>query len=113
MAYTTVQTVFWPGATGRKYKYEVHELTWHPSPDQLGNYIFARQVGNGWEAIDIGQGDLKKRKEAHMNEGCVLRKGATHYHCHLNHDEGARRAEEADLLAEHSEAYEPTGCNKR
>ena len=55
--------VSWSGASGKSYVYFVHNLSWNPSPDQGGNYIFARQVSNGWEAVYVGQGDLKNRKD--------------------------------------------------
>jgi len=110
---TETETVMWPGASGRKYKYHVHELSWPPAADQAGNYIFARKVANGWEAVYIGQGDLKARKNDHIGQGCVTRNGATHFHAHLNSNETDRLAEESDLLAQHVEVYGPTGCNTR
>lgn len=61
----------------------------------------------------IGEGDLKERTEYRINEGCVIKKGATHIHAHLNSDNSDRLNEEDDLLKNHPESYTPTGCNER
>ncbi len=108
----------WPGASGRTYKYAIHDLDWVPAPNQDGNYIFARSTGTTltgitWHAIYVGQGDLRDRRQAALDEGCVQRKGATHRHCHLNAREEERLAEEEDVLEGNPEAYVPDGCNER
>jgi hypothetical protein len=108
-----VPFVEWRGASGEPYKYYVYDLSADLDPGQSGNYIVARRVSDGWEAVYVGQGDLHDRKNAAMNEGCVIRKGATHFHCHVNNDESGRLAEEADVLAGNPEAYTPRGCNHR
>ena len=105
--------VEWLGASGARYKYYVYELSRELDPGQEGNYIFARQITGGWEAVYVGQGRLQARKTTGLNGGCVTQKGATHFHCHLNPDESARLAEEGDVLAGNPEAYEPRGCNRK
>ncbi|MBI3759502.1 MAG: hypothetical protein HY269_07070 [Deltaproteobacteria bacterium] len=40
-------------------------------------------------------------------------KGATHFHFHASEHQQIRQMEVRDLLAQHTEAYEPSGCNKR
>lgn len=107
----TIQTCDWPGKSHRKYKYYVCELSFNPSPNQDGNYIFAKIVNGSWQPVYIGEGDLKERKAAHMKNGCVTQKGATHFHCHLNSGKEAQQAEEGDLLANFPQAFWPTGCN--
>ncbi len=104
-------SITWRGLSGQEYRYGVHEIDWVPAADQDGNYIFARAVINGWEAVYVGQGDLKSRSADHLRDGCVTRKGATHYHCNLTRNEDARLAEETDVLKGNPEAYEPVGCN--
>lgn len=105
--------VGWHGGSGQEYTYSIYDLGWTPAADQNGNYVFARQVRNGWEAVYVGQGDLQTRRAAHLDEGCLTNKGATHFHCHLSSTQSARLAEEADILNGNPEAYEPTGCNER
>jgi hypothetical protein len=104
-------TIVWNGLSGQGYSYSIQDIDWVPAADQDGNYIFARSVHNGWEAVYVGEGDLQSRRAAHLNDGCVTRKGATHYHYHLNQNEEARLAEETDVLKGNLEAYEPVGCN--
>ena len=101
----------WRGASGRSYSYTVHPIGWRPAANQKGNYIFAKQIGPYWEAIYIGQGDLQDRYDAAVREGCVTRKGATHYHEHLRAREDERRQEERDLISGNAECRAPKGCN--
>ncbi len=108
---TMTKTCAWPGKSGRSYTYYVHDLTFDPSPDQDGNYIWAKVVNGSWQPVYIGQGDLKDRRNAHLKDGCVTRKGATHFHCHLNGRKQDRLAEEDDLLANFPQTFTPTGCN--
>ncbi len=100
-----VPKVTWTGASGKQYAYFVYDLSFSPSADQDGNYIFAREDGGTVYAVYIGQGDLATRKAAHLSDGCVTEKGATQFHCHLNKNQQARLAEEDDLLEGHPEAY--------
>ena len=106
-------TVTWTGISGKAYPYRIYELSWNPSRGQDGNYIFARQVPNGREAVYVGQGDLRDRKDAAISDGCVTENGATHFHCHLNADEQSRLDEEEDVLEGNPKAYTPTGCNEK
>ncbi|NIM49072.1 MAG: hypothetical protein GTO22_07405 [Gemmatimonadales bacterium] len=103
------------GASGEKYTYFIWELPAPLSPGQDGNYIYARQGPQGqWVPIYIGEGELADRASgSHHKADCIRRKGATHFHCHLNSPVEARRAEEWDLLRNYGNAYEPDGCNER
>ncbi len=107
-------TCTWTGASGKQYDYHVYKIPAVFDPGQIGNYIYAKvNENNNWVPIYIGEGDLKERAnlDRHHQGECIKRKGATHFHCHLNPVKEARLAEEADLLAGHPEAYVPTGCN--
>ena len=103
--------VDWIGQSGETYRYHVHNFDWRPSSDQNGNYIFAKVVKGVWNAVYVGQGDLRDRYDDAINEGCVTRKGATHYHVHLNVNEDARRVEETDIINGNLECRWPVGCN--
>ena len=105
------ESALWLGASGHEYKYFVHDLDFEPDENQDGNYVFAESTVDGWRAVYVGQGDLKDRKAAALNEGCVTRKGATHFHCHLNGSQPDRLKEEGDVLNGNPEAFEPNGCN--
>ena len=104
-------TVSWRGASGQQYAYSVHDITWVPSADPDGNYIFAKNVNGSWHAVYVGQGDLQSRRAAAIDEGCVTRKGATHFHCHRNGDQNSRLMEEADIIKGNPETVTPVGCN--
>ncbi len=106
-------TVGWKGASGTSYTYFVYSIGWLPDDGQDGNYIFAKVVGNRWQAVYVGEGELRNRILSHVKTGCVTRKGATHIHAHLNSRAGTRKTEESDILSANPAAYEPTGCNKR
>lgn len=108
---TTIQTCDWPGVSGSVYTYHVYDINFVLNAGQDGNYIFAKLVNGSWSPVYIGQGDLQSRRQAHLNDGCVTQKGATHFHCHLNGSEIKRLAEERDILANFPSAYRPTGCN--
>ncbi len=101
----------WQGKSGSKYRYNVHEISWRPSKDQDGNYVFAKLEGDIWYAVYVGQGDLQSRYDAALDEGCVTRKGATHYHAHLNNDKDARIDEEKDIINGNPECKWPVGGN--
>ena len=108
------QTINWTGASGNQYMYHIWELPAHFNPKQDGNYIYSKlNERNLWVPIYIGQGDLKDRTENHHQAICIKRKGATHIHVHLNAKEKDRTAEETDLLANYTNAYQPSGCNER
>ncbi len=106
-------TCDWFGASGKSYTYHIHDIDFVPAADQDGNYIFAKVVKDVWNAVYVGEGDLKERIAAAKDDGCVTKKGATHIHAHKNGNEKARKAEESDVLEGNPEAYVPTGCNKR
>ena len=107
-------TCTWTGASGAKYTYHVRELPVSFKEGQDGNYIYAKTVNGKWHPIYIGQGDLGDRiGPNHHKAQCIASKGATHVHVHLNAKEQDRLDEEADLLANYSQAYEPTGCNEK
>lgn len=109
----TNQKATWYGASKKPYEFTVFEISTVFDPNQNGNYIFAKKNSTGWDAVYIGQGDIKTRTEEHLSDGCVTRKNATHIHAHLNLNEKSRTDEESDLLGYNTEAYIPTGCNKK
>ena len=106
-------TCIWTGGSGKTYTYFIHDIDWSVNADQDGNYIFAKVVNDVWNAVYVGEGDLQTRKAAHINDGCVTDKGATHFHEHLNAGEQARKDEEEDILEGNPGAYVPTGCNEK
>jgi len=105
----------WVGASGTEYLYYVYSLPYRFDPDQDGNYIYAKvSPQRDWVPIYIGEGELADRvSDNHHQAACIKRKDATHFHCHLNPNNEARRAEESDLLAQHTNAYQPSGCNEK
>ena len=103
----------WTGKSGTTYRYEIYSIDWEPASDQNGNFIFARNAGRVAEAVYIGHGDLKTQKAALMTAGCVTSRGVDEFHCRLNDDEVACRAEADDLLAGNPEAYASAGCNEK
>jgi len=103
--------VNWQGKSGNTYSFEIFNIIFNFNPNQDGNYIFAKQTQTGWDAVYIGEGDLKTRTSDEQHSKCAIRKGATHIHAHLNNNEKNRKAEETDLLEYNTEAYHPTGCN--
>jgi hypothetical protein len=110
-------TCVWVGASGVQYTYYIFALppNFDPNfnPNQNGNYIYAKLVENYWQPIYIGQGDLRDRTQNHHKAECIARRSATHVHARLNEREADRKREEADLLANYTQAYAPTGCNER
>ncbi len=103
----------WTGASGKEYAYFVYNLGFKPNAGQDGNYIFAKDADGYFQTVYIGQGDLASRKAAHLADGCVTQKGATHFLCHINMSQQARLAEEDDLLLVNLAAYAPSGCNQK
>jgi hypothetical protein len=108
-------TCQWIGASGTRYTYYIFPLPALIGSRQIGNYIYAHSNAPGqWVPLYIGEGDLADRASgSHHHAKCIKRKGATHFHCHLNSSPEERRAEERDLLANHQNAYQPGGCNER
>jgi len=103
--------VVWTGVSGKQYTYWVYPR--HPGINKaLGNYIYAKVVGDRYQAVYIGQGDLSVRAtDDHHRTSCIDSKGATSVHMHTNASEADRLAEERDLLANNPGAYVPNGCN--
>lgn len=108
-------TCDWLGASGTRYRFYVFPVPASFEAGQAGNYIYARRgPDRRWIPVYIGEGDLADRAgPSHHKARCIQRKGATHFHCHLNGGQEARRLEEADLLARYTNAFEPNGCNDR
>ena len=107
-------TADWRGQSGKTYSYQVHDLNQRPTADEEGNYIFAKcvdYVDYAWKAVYVGQGNLQDRYDAAIKEGCVTRKGATHYHSHPNSNTDSRQEEEQDIIKGNPECQWPDGCN--
>jgi len=108
-------TCTWTGASGRKYIYEIHARYPKLTPNEAGNYIYAKlDQHKKWIPIHIGHGNLTQRAatDLHCVE-CIDAKGATHVHLHVNYDRDDRRAEVQDLLDNFPQAYAPDGCNEK
>lgn len=107
-------TCVWTGASGAAYTYYYHPLPVSFTPNQDGNYIYAKIVDGHWQPVYIGEGDLCTRcGDQHHQALCITKKGATYFHEHLNSQVTSRRAEESDLLANYPQAYTPSGCNQK
>ena len=104
-------TTHWRGGSGSQYEYNVGPISARPVTNSEGNYVFARQTAGIWFAVYVGQGQLRDRYDAAIREGCVTRKGATHYHWHLNSSAANRKSEERDVIAGNPECKAPRGCN--
>jgi len=93
--------IYWEGASGKTYAYWIYPIG-TTFLDQPGNYIYARQSSPGrWVPAYVGQtASLADRLADHEKEGCALRHGASHIHCHTTPGgEAVRLAEESDLIA--------------
>ncbi len=108
-----MQQVQWRGASGENYRFDAYAVNQGFDEQQTGVFIIARAAPGGWEAVYIGQGELKSEVMYRLNDHAVMDKLPTHIHIHKNGAESSRRAIAADLLAEHTEAFEPHGCNVR
>ncbi len=104
----TDETVLWPGASGKKYRYWVHSLN-TTFKDSAGNYIYAKRTASGkWTPVYIGETEnLANRLPNHEKLPCVHRNGGTHIHAHTSGGQLERRREESDLLAN----FDPP-CNR-
>lgn len=103
---TTVPTINWPGASGRKYLYRIYPIG-QAFKAVAGNYIFAKEIEyNLFQPVYVGEtSDLSERFDYHHKKNCIQRNGATHIMAHANDGgETARRTEEADLVRYHSPA---------
>lgn len=99
---TAISTIHWTGKSGNKYKYWIYPLDPFPSlKEEGGNYAFTKETSPGyWVPLYFGQtSDLSERFDNHHKIQKAINAGATHIHAHLNDDEDARLAEEADLIA--------------
>jgi len=110
---TNTPELYWTGVSGKKYGYWIKKLPYSCGEGQNGNYIITKIVNNFWIPVYIGQGDLNKRVNDETHYKCAIGKGATHVHLHLNSEEADRLSEEQDLLAGHTDAYAPNGCNEK
>lgn len=109
------QTCTWTGASGRKYVYDVYRRHPDVTPNQAGNFIYAKMDEHKrWVPVYIGQGDLTQRAAAERGRAaCIDARGATHVHLHVSFDKEDRLAEEKDLLNNFPQAYVPDGCNEK
>jgi hypothetical protein len=104
----------WPSYSGQIYNYSIYEINTSFSPNQFGNYIYAKFSNGMWIPVYVGEGDLRSRtSRSHHKWREILLKGATHVHAHLNTNYLTRKAEESGILAIHPVAYYPMGCNER
>ena len=97
----------WSAVLCKDYTYYVYPIGSH-MPDEKGNYIYAKEQGQYWKPVYIGQGNLKDRSDtdSHHKGDCIKGNGATHFHAHLNPGQLSREAEEKDLLNNYN-----TPCN--
>jgi hypothetical protein len=109
-----VQPCDWRGQSGQVDRYWTYPLPASFNASQDGNYIFTSlDASRRWVPIYFDQANVNDRANSHHQAACLRARGATHFHCHLNPAERDRLAEEADLLASFTQAYQPTGCNER
>ena len=103
----------WRGANGAMYEYDVYSVEARPTTNDKGNYIFAKRAPSNayWLAVYVGEGKLRDRYDAALDEGCVTKKGATHYHRHFNDSKTDRVSEETEIINGNTECKHPTGCN--
>ena len=105
-------TINWTGKSGNNYTFTIYSKN-TKFKEIDGNYIFAKQTKNGWNAVYIGEGDLESRTQDKVHLECAKNKGFTHYHVHVNKNDKLRKAEETDLIEGNPEClYENGGCNK-
>lgn len=102
----------WTGKSNRNYLFTIYTKdTVFNEIDS--NYIFAKKTSAGWNAVYIGEGNLKTRTQDEEHLRCATQKGFTHYHVHVNKNESARKSEETDLIQGNPEClFENGGCNK-
>ena len=108
-------TCTWTGTSSRKYVYEINAR--HPklSPNEPGNYIYAKMDEHRrWVPIYIGEGNLTQRAATDPRcVECIDEKGANHVHLYVNYDRDDRETEVKDLLENFPGAYAPDGCNEK
>ncbi len=104
MTTTTADTIDWPGASNKKYKYWFMKRL-EPAPGEIkaepGNYMFVKRQANGWVPVYIGQtGNLRNRLASHPEIACVKQNNGTHLMAHTSGDgEQTRKTEESNLIA--------------
>lgn len=105
----------WTGASGRKYIYAVYARHPDVTPNEPGNFIYAKlDKQNRWVPIHISQGNLTQRAAVDSERiDCIDAKGATHVHLHANFKKEDRLAEEKDLLENFPQALLPDGCSEK
>lgn len=90
----------WPANRGT-YRYWFLDSPRVPSSIKAiaGNYMFVKQVQNGWVPVYIGiADDLSNRLPSHERWADALAAGATRVMAHTNLNPDVRAAEEADLI---------------
>jgi len=105
------ETIMWPGVGGRDYEFRVHALPCERyGRGDRGVCLFAREARGEWKAILIEHGFIAGLIRKAGTDACLGQKRASHVHVRLVERADARRRIVADLLAEHTEAFEPEGC---
>jgi hypothetical protein len=106
------EKINWTGISGKIYQFTIYpKSTKFKEID--GNYIFAKATTNGWDAVYIGEGDLKTRTQDTVHLTCAEKKKFTHFHVHVNKNKQHRKAEEEDLIQGNPECLsENGGCNE-
>ena len=95
-------TIDWPGASGKTYKYWfASEMETPIMKQEGGNYMFATQKADGWYPVYIGEtGNLDNRLTNHPELPCVYLSNGTRLMAHTTPaGKPSRLAEEADLIA--------------
>ena len=97
---TTIGRVYWTGASGQRYTFDMHPLG-SPLPRSAGLYVFAG--GDGWVPTYFGETEdffdrLYAQLDSHHAIDCARRNGATHVGVlALTGGKTARLNAEADL----------------
>ena len=108
------ETIKWPGVGGRDYEFRVHALPCERyGRGERGVCVFAREAGAAWRAIRIDHGFIADLIRKAGTDACLGKKGASHVHVRLVDRPDACRRIVTDLLAEHTEAFAPKGCNRK
>lgn len=106
------EKINWKGKSGTIYTYYIYSKETE-FQELDGNYIFAKRTFRGWDAVYIGEGDLKTRTKDEKHLKCANEKGFTHYHTHINVNEKNRKEEETDMIQGNPECLvENGGCNQ-
>ncbi len=103
----------WKGKSGNSYPFKIYTKDSNFFKVD-GNYIFAKETSTGWDAVYIGEGNLKTRTKDNIYLKCLEDNKFTHYHVHVNTNENKRKAEYADLIAGNTECLcKNGGLNKK